>query len=233
MTTVKRIVCLANSRKLHGRCIAGRELVDRSPDAWVRPVSSREHQEVSERERHYEDGTDPAVLDVIDVPLIAHKPSTYQQENWLLDPTHYWVKQGRVGWDDLPRLASPERPLWVDGHSTYHGRNDRIPLVVADSLTSSLAFIHVDGVELAVFAPGSAFGDSKRRVQARFSHAGAAYKLWVTDPAYERRFLAQPDAQHHLGECFLTVSLGEPYKGDCYKLVAAILEQATPTRGTA
>jgi len=48
MATVKRIVCLANSRKLQGRCIAGREIVQGKPGAWIRPVSAREHEEVSE-----------------------------------------------------------------------------------------------------------------------------------------------------------------------------------------
>lgn len=28
---IKRLVCLANSRKLHGRCIAGRELLEETP----------------------------------------------------------------------------------------------------------------------------------------------------------------------------------------------------------
>jgi hypothetical protein len=47
----KRIICLANSRKLSGRCLAGREFVDGCAGDWIRPVSSREHEEVSERER--------------------------------------------------------------------------------------------------------------------------------------------------------------------------------------
>ena len=87
---VKRILCLANSRKLSGRCIAGREIIADNPEAWIRPVSKREHQEVSEEESRYEDGTEPAVLDVINVPLVGPHPHLYQQENWLLDPDYYW-----------------------------------------------------------------------------------------------------------------------------------------------
>jgi len=48
MATVKRLVCLANSRKLSGRCVAGRELSGGRPIGWVRPVSARENEEVSE-----------------------------------------------------------------------------------------------------------------------------------------------------------------------------------------
>jgi len=41
MSITKRIVCLANSRKMRGRCIAGRELLPDNVGPWVRPVSDR------------------------------------------------------------------------------------------------------------------------------------------------------------------------------------------------
>lgn len=97
---IKRLVCLANSRKLQGRCIAGREWLEEGPGAWIRPVSHREHQEVSERERMYEDGSDPQLLDIIDVPLIEPRAGRPQTENWLLDPKWYWRKVGRLGATD-------------------------------------------------------------------------------------------------------------------------------------
>jgi hypothetical protein len=231
--TVKRIVCLANSRKLNGRCIAGRELIGTQPAAWVRPVSDREHEEVSEYERQYEDGSDPHVLDVIDVPLLGARPKTYQQENWLLDPDYYWVKIAKATWSDLSNLADPIAPLWVDGHHTYNGMNDKIPLSIAQGLRTSLCLIHVGGLKLSVFKPGEAFGNPKRRVQAQFSHAGSPYHLWVTDPGYERRYLARADGDFALGESFLTISLGEPFNDCCYKLVAAIIERASVTAGGA
>ena len=49
MSGTKRIVCLANSRKISGRSIAGREWAEnRGAGRWIRPVSARENQEVSE-----------------------------------------------------------------------------------------------------------------------------------------------------------------------------------------
>jgi hypothetical protein len=232
--TTKRIVCLANSRKPNGRCIAGRELVDGIAGGWIRPVSSREHHEVSEYERQYEDGSDPRVLDVIDVPLIEWTPSTFQQENWLLNPNEYWTKVGTISWDDLGSFTEAAGPLWVNGSKTYHGLNDRVAEEVADKLDFSLRLIHVAGLQLEIFAPGIEFGNRKRRVQAVFHHAGSRYRLWVTDPIYERKYLAQPDGVHDLGECYLTMSLGEPHDdGYCYKLVAAIIEPPTVPGGTA
>lgn len=225
MVTVKRIICLANSRKLQGRCIAGIELVEGRRAGWIRPVSVREHEEVSEYERQYSDGSDPRVFDILDVPLLEPHARGYQQENWLLDPEYYWEKVGRASWGDLERLVDPVAPLWIEGHSTYNGCNDKIPLELAGELRSSLRLVWVERLVLSVFKPGEAFGNPKRRVQGRFLLAGVEYHLWVTDPVYERRFLAQPDGDHTLGPCFLTVSLGEPHNDACYKLVAAIIER--------
>lgn len=49
------------------------------------------------------------------------------------------------------------------------------------------------------------------------------YHLWVTDPRVERTLLAKPDGVYELGECYLTISLGEPFNGNCSKLIAAII----------
>ena len=224
MHGVKRIVCLANSRKLSGRCIAGREWAEGlGASSWVRPVSARENQEVPEYDRQYEDGSDPKVLDIIDVPVLEPQPKDYQTENWLLDPDYYWEKAGTFSRHDLPELVDPVAPLWIDGQSTHHGLNDRILLESTDSVSGSLRLIHVDGLDLDVFKPGEAFGNSKRRVQGKFTYTGTGYRLWVTDPTYERAYLAKLDGTYEIGECYLTISLGEPFKGSCYKLIAAII----------
>ena len=225
MTMTKRIVCLANSRKLSGRCIAGRELIDGFPGVWIRPVSAREHQEVSEYERQYEDGSDPKLLDIVDVPLLEHQPRDYQQENWLLDPRYYWSKIARCPWHDLQQLSETGGTLWCNGYSTNNGRNDQIPLQQAREETSSLRLIYVDKLDLRVFAPGEAFGNSKRRVQGRFRFGDNDYALWITDPAIETAYLKRENGNYGMSECYLTISLGEPYNDYCYKLIAAIMER--------
>ena len=140
--------------------IAGHEIIDGSPGAWIRPVSNRQSQEVSEYERQYQDGSDPKLLDVIDIPLLEHKPSGHQQENWLLDPEQFFASWG-----------------------------------------------------------------TKKRVQAHFRFDSSNYKLWVTDPCIEQAYLAKRDGFYRLDKCYLTVSLGELFKGYHHKLIAAILEE--------
>ncbi len=224
MTGSKRLVCLANSRKLTGRCVAGREIKGRKGGKWMRPVSNRPGREVDEYERQYEDGSDPRVLDIISIPVIEPVPEAWQTENWLLDPEYYWRKDGTWSWFDLPALLDRAAPLWIDGYHTFHGSNDKIPEESMHRVASSLRLIHAEQVELSVFRPGEAFGNRKRRVQARFRHCDIDYALWVTDPAYERKYLAKLDDVYQIGESYLTISLGEQYKGACYKLVATIIE---------
>ena len=225
MPTSRRMVCLANSRKPGGRCIAGVELIGNKPAGWLRPVSAREHQAVSEDEMRYRDRSLPRLLDIINIPLLEARPEHYQQENWLLNPGRRWQKVDTFPWNGLRRIAKASGTLWRNGHHTHNGRNDRIPLSEANREDHSLGLIYVDHMILKVFAPNIDFGDEKRRVQARFHFSGADYKLWITDPCIERSYLMKADDEYPFGACYLTISLGEPFEGYCYKLVAAVLER--------
>ncbi len=219
---VKQIVCLANSRKYRGRCIAGKEVAaDDKSGAWVRPVSARPTGELNSFERQYRDRGEPRVLDVIDVPVLAPQPEGYQRENWLLNESRFWTKVSRVTREGLDTLVDPVAPLWNNGFSSGTGRNDRIPLRLAEGLESSLRFIHVDWLELAV---------TKGKLAGRFRFGQVEYWLSVTDPDFEHMYQSKPTGTYPLGACFLTVSLGEAYQVYAYKLIAAIIapeEQTT------
>ena len=222
---VKRIVCLANSRMLSGRCIAGRELrAGGRPGPWVRPVSGREDEGVTEAEYRYADGGGPRLLDVVDVPVLGPRPAGHQRENWLLDPDRRWARADRLPLADIPRWADAVGSLWINGSSTSNGLNDRVPVSAANSLDTSLYLIKAD-LEVCVFNPRAAYGDFRRRVQGRFRYNRADYRMWVTDPEYEQKYLAGPNGSFELGARFLTVSLaGVPVYGYCYKIIAAIIE---------
>ncbi len=221
MSITKRIICLANSRKHSGRCIAGKEV---NNGEWIRPVSDREYEEVSELERRYENGSDPTLMDIIDIPLLKHQPIDYQRENWLLDPNSYWLKVCDAEADDLRKLVDIAESLWTNESSSLQGLNDRIAEDDCKDIDDSLRFIYVRNLTLKVFAPGEEFGNYKRRVQGEFQYGDTNYKLMVTDPKIERIYLAKPNGVYEVGECFLTVSLGELFNNFAYKLIVAIIE---------
>ena len=57
-------------------------------------------------------------------------------------------------------------------------------------------------------------------------HEGIKYRLRVTDAVYESRYRAMDKGHYDIGGCCFCVSLGEPFEGYAYKLIAAIIEQA-------
>jgi hypothetical protein len=229
MSYTKTIVCLANSRKPpSGRCIAGRERHAEGFGDWVRPVSARESQEVSEEERRYQDGTDPQVLDLISIRMKQHVPHNHQQENHLFDAEYYWEKAGRLSWQDLGgAIDAPVGPLWQNGFSTRHGLNDQVPEATVGRYTRSLYLVQPKNLRMVVATDDNSPYQNRRRVRAHFDLNGESYHLVVTDPPVERQYFAKTDGEYPLSKAIICVSLAESYNGYAYKLTAAVI---TPER---
>lgn len=223
MNYVKTIVCFANSRKISGRCVAGKEWVDGKPGQWIRPISARATHEISEEERRYQDGHDPQLLDIIRVPCENHHPLNHQQENHVIDPGYYWSKQGQLAFQDARSWLDSPNTLWGIGQRSYAGLNNRIAVGQEDG--TSLFLISVENLRLLVDRKAPEYPDSKRAVRGEFVYCGNTYRMDVTDPVVERNFLAQTDGQYDIHRPLLCVSLGDPYQGHYYKLIAAVLYQ--------
>lgn len=191
---------------------------------WIRPIGATETGALTARERQYRGRKEPRLLDVVDIPVQRPKPQDYQQENWLIAPNKPWSYVSRSPLGSLASHVSASGPLWVNGHHTSGGRNDQIPLSAAVLERSSLRLVHADALKLKVYQPGEAYGETKRRVQGRFRFAGEEYWLRVTDPEIEDDYLARPNGFYTIDDCYLTISVGEPFKGNCYKLIAAVIQ---------
>lgn len=221
---IKRIVCLANSRKPGGRCVAGLVVEAAGLGGWLRPISARPGQEVSRDERRYGSGEEPQLLDIVELSLANHQPEEHQRENWLLTTGRRWRKLGRLAAGDLAPRAEPS-PLWLNGNQTRAGMNNRIPAAQAGELDGSLKLIQVDGLRLKVFRPGQDFDDDRPVAQARFEFGEDEYWIRVTDPVIQRVYFERGDGAYDLGASYLTVSLTKPYKGFIYKLVAGVIQR--------
>jgi len=225
----KTIVCLANSRKEYpNRCVAGKELRRGRFGAWIRPVSDHAKGDLTRRHRRYEDGTDPRLLDVVTISFREARPQGCQEENHLIDSDTRWVLEGRTDWDELAHAVDHvDGPLWVNGHSGSNGTNDRIPENVAKDLRSSLLLVEPEQLDISVAMEGGYDKPAYKKVRARFRLNGHDYLLAVTDPPIEDKYRKREEGNYRIKTARLCISIGEAYKGFCYKLVAAMI---TPDR---
>lgn len=217
----KTIVCFANSRKTSGRCVAGKEWRDGTPAEWVRPISTRPTHEISEAERRYEDGRDPQLLDIVLIPCVKHHPLPYQRENHVIDPENQWVRRGVLEWNDIGNWLDKPTTLWGTGQGSYSGLSNRVAIGKEDG--SSLFLISTERLRLLVGRKAPEYPDSKRGVRGEFTYRGETYRMDVTDPVIERKYFSQADGQYEIHNPVLCVSLGDPYQGYFYKLIAGVL----------
>src|ERR1700674_4959190 len=121
MAYIKRIICLANSYKTGGTCIAGKEVLANGYGGWIRPVSARSTAEVWPSESRYENYASPKLLDIIDVPLLNPAPQHHQTENHVIDTTQRWTKVGELPWNVLAELRDQPATLWSNSDRTNTG----------------------------------------------------------------------------------------------------------------
>jgi hypothetical protein len=74
----KTIICFANSRKLSGHCVAGRETAH--PHSWIRPVGSSPTGELSQRDEAFQDGRELSLLDVVEISMSEPRPHGIKQK---------------------------------------------------------------------------------------------------------------------------------------------------------
>lgn len=224
----KTILCLANSRKLSGRCIAGKEVDGGKIGSWIRPVSDRASHEISENDMQYENGQSAKLLDIITIPMIEPRPHAYQTENHLIAADYYWVSKSRATWQQVVAgTDAVQGSLWPNGDSSYHGSNDKVAQAIANGLPNSLLLIEPAKLDLFVGKESVYGGGSKRAIRATFTFNKAQYRFMVTDPWIEEKYFGGPDGTYPIENCRLCVSLAEIIGGSATKLVAAVI---TPDR---
>ena len=218
------IICLANSKKYQGRCIAG---LRTDGSGWVRPVAPGGNGALHPGQYLLSNGTQPELLDVIRVGAACPQPAPHQPENWLVD---------RTRWELLARPAPAEhgallQAACVSGPALFGNCGDRVNYgaLKLGLASASLALVVPENLcwNIGTNSRGG------RQAKAGFTLCGAAYNLSVTDPVWLSRLDSLPPGRHPAsaagiapGEHVLfTVSLGEPTDWDncCYKLVAAVL----------
>ncbi len=232
----KTIICLANSRKEGGHCIAGKEIVnDVANSNWIRPVGHTASGELrSEATVLYTNKwpqwlakffmffrtnkPQPQLLDIIQISLDGKQDHPYQLENYIIAGKQIWLKQGTLTPEKLEKICDSVASLWVNGYNSFNGMNDRIPVaLVKQKINTSLLLIKVKELTILVTEESN-----RIKTRAEFYYNNQRYKLVITDPKMEARYRFKDGCRK--SNVYLCVSLGEPFQDFCYKLIAAIIE---------
>jgi hypothetical protein len=216
-------ICLANSWKHQGRCVAGLRIGD---GRWIRPVSSTPDGTLFSPTYRYRDGAEATPLDVVRVDIARANPEYHQPENWLLSPKR-WTKvrhyEPHAAWP----LLSPHLESATVLFGTYGDYVD-YSVVLRNPLPSSLTLVEPDEVIWIVQTR-----EGRRRLYAAFMLGGEPYRLSISDPLWFQRLATLEEGGHERNVAGLsptdrmlfTVSLGEPFGPSqrCFKLIAGVI----------
>jgi hypothetical protein len=219
----KTIVCLANSYKHGGRCIAG---IDIDDGAWIRLRGKADDGALCACEYALDDGTEPRLLDMIEVELYYALRSRSHPEDWQIAPTP-WHLVGRA--DATAQWAEmTARKTKATGILRDHRDRAAAWELNYKPLKSSLCLVCPSEIYWWIRED-----KGKRKYRALFHYNYVTYDFALTDPRWLDRLKALPDGIYpHVDfadantETWFTISLSEPYFGFHYKLVAGVIVRA-------
>ncbi len=212
-------VCLANSYKRGGRCVAGVEIridtsmhwdVVRRDDGtprWILPIA-----------RETDFGEIPEII-ARDIPLWSVAKLSDA------DPCPEFSHREDVHFSQIQAIGTvrPDRRIieqFVDNNQStlFHSTDNSISIEAYQLGDHSLTMVHPDGFTFHLDA-------TRQRAKYRlyFSYSGANYDMPITDPAFYGLLEQRPQLTDELTDVYLVLSLGLEYEGRHHKLIAAMI----------
>lgn len=213
-----KIICLANSRKLSGRCIAGIRDSFWEGWRWVRPVSSIEEGQI-EVEKTKVSGRYIQPLDIVEIPIGNRFFSTpgYEDENQPI-LSGSWMFQGKASASDVIRFCES---------SVHHSQYENyIPFHYLKSLPrnkrKTLQLIRVKNLRVERNSRNS------QKWYGFISVGGVSFRASITDISTCEKLNKGYSIS---SDCLVVVSLGQPWvqpetndEPRCYRLIASVIE---------
>jgi hypothetical protein len=169
------------------------------------------------------DGTEARLLDVIQVGVQAHRPAPHQPENWVIDETT-WILSARPLRDNLSHVL---QNAIVSGPELLRGFSDRVPYASfqQQNATASLTLIAPNSIYLYQQLSYSGRPQARGMFSLGTGTQASVYDLVVTDPRWEQFVIHQGmwTLRQEASKFLVTISMGEPFQLNCYKLIAAII----------
>ena len=198
------VIILANSIKHNQHCVAGKLV---SNGQWVRPVSTTEGGELSGAQTQIKNphgAFNVKPLQKVIMGLSTPAPLINQPENCIVDDST-WKQNYRIAANDLGHYLDEPESIWGEGDRVDYSQVQSGEI----SIRQSLFLVKVTNLRLFLNQY------DKRRVS--FTYKQQKYDFAATDPKFDKLINDTSELQG-----IICVSLGEPFKGNCFKLVATV-----------
>lgn len=206
----RTIVCLANSYKHGGRCVAG---ICLDTGEWVRLRGNADDGALNPREYALANSKgELKLLDVFTAELHSPLPSDCHPEDWVIGP---------APWQLVERPCPP--PKWAEIAAAassvaniFRENRDRVSAaeLLAKPVKSSLTLVTPDSLWWLIRLEGD-----KRKNRVLFHCDHVAYDLPVTDPRWVEQMNLLPEGIYphsmlapNTGKPRLTISLSEGFR---------------------
>ena len=215
----KYFICLANSYKHGGRCIAGVEVVPKSDGSldiirhdngrprWIRPVSMSVNGEIP---NHLAESF--KIFSLVKLSDVEPCPDKAHSEDVHCSRMEICPFELSLNSDFLSQLIDTRH------QAIFYYRGKAIPAKMIDRLDYSLMLIHPEHA--------CAYCDEERensKYRMKFTYYGTNYDFPITDPVFLEQFKKSPDNYSDLNGVYLVLSLGLEFEGFHFKLVATVI----------
>ncbi|MGB0880525.1 MAG: dual OB domain-containing protein [Polaribacter sp.] len=209
-----KLLCLANSYKKGGRCIAGILLDDNNipilknnKPRWIRPICKTNYGQVP---NYLCDKILP--LDIIQINDTNHVGIGYQSENTTFDESQILIidKANKNILDDL----------YAETHLIFGNRGKALPEDTIKKIDHSLILVNSSDFKIV-----EKEYEEKEYPQIRlnFTYNNNFYDFPITDPIFLKKYDKDKSVLDKIENIDIVVSLSVPFKNWYYKLVATIL----------
>ena len=211
-----RIVCLANSFRVGGRCLGGVALdINNNPifengrPKWIRPVCNTEHHEVPTGLVSHIN-----LLDIIEFEFKKNVGSNHQTESVLFKENSIKVIDKYVK-KNLIALCENNNFTKI-----FENKGKAVPEDAISNLSYSLLMVYLKDFEI-----NEKTYEEKEYPQIRlaFRFNNILYDLPITDPNFLHKYQSDNTILNNVNKLFISLSLAAPLNGWYYKLIAGII----------
>lgn len=230
------IICLANSDKKGGRCIAG---LKTDGSGWLRPVSSQSDGTLYPENYTLNVNRNPQLFDILEIECLSHRPECHQPENWVVKQQQ-WRLIGFPNRQKLTEILKPELDRSAARSELFGNSLDRVDYEWLQQNPAQHSLVYIKPQNINWIVQGYA---GTKRHRAIFTSNNIQYDLRITDPSWKSQMSELPIGSYSSEEVIdrlnlvnstldgfrFTISLGEPFipsgadRRYCFKLIAAVI----------